>query len=159
MFHYWWVAPVPEPIDIESLVPHAKPMLLLDSLVDFGDDFVICTAIVRQDGLFNVGDMVPALVGLEYMAQTVAAFSGLKALQHNDAPKIGFLLGTRKFTSNVEAFQCGAVLKASVHQALQGSDGIAAFECTLEGVGVRQTATLAVYEPKDPEKFLSREEH
>ena len=134
-------------------------MLLLDSLVDYGEDYIICSTVARQDGLFNIGDKVPALVGLEYMAQTVAAFSGMKALQHNEAPKIGFLLGTRKFTSNVEAFQCGAVLKTSAHQAVQGNDGMAAFICTLEGVGVRQTATLIVYEPKKPEKFLSRDEH
>ncbi|MBT4522690.1 MAG: 3-hydroxylacyl-ACP dehydratase [Halieaceae bacterium] len=145
---------MPESIPIEQLLSHAKPMLLLDSLLHSGQDYIVCGLQVRADGLFNTNDRVPALMGIEYMAQTIAAFAGLKAIERGGEPKMGFLLGTRKFTSNVAEFPCKILLSVKAHRAVQGSDGMAAFECTVEGESVRQTATLTVYEPSNPEQFL-----
>lgn len=146
---------MPDKIAIEKLLLHAEPMLLLDSILGSGHDYLECTLQVREDGLFDSNGQVPALVGIEYMAQTVAAFSGLQAIKRQEKPRLGFLLGTRKFSSNVAAFACGTVLTIKVRQLLQGSDGMAAFDCTVAGAAVQQAATLTVYEPTNPEKFLS----
>ena len=132
---------------IEVLVPHAIPMLLLDKLVESGDDYLICELIVRGDGLFDTEGRVPAWLGMEYMAQTVAAYSGLQAHQRGEPVKLGFLLGSRRFETNVEDFACGDILRVTVKRIVHGGSGMGAFECVVEGQKSRQAATLAVYEP------------
>lgn len=139
---------------IERLLRHAGSMLLLDRVLDYGDDFIHCGLQVRADGLFDSEGAVPALVGLEYMAQTVAAFSGLQSWRRGEPPRLGFLLGTRKFTTNVAEFPCGAGLVCGARRVVQASDGMAAFDCLVEGDGVMQSATLTAYEPADARQFL-----
>jgi predicted hotdog family 3-hydroxylacyl-ACP dehydratase len=146
---------MPENIAIEKLVLHAKPMLLLDSVLESTQNYLVCALSVREDGLFDTNGQVPALVGIEYMAQTVAAFSGMEAVQRQEEPRLGFLLGTRKFTSNVPELPCGTALTVKAVRVIQASDGMAAFECSVEGESVKQTATLTVYEPANPEHFLA----
>ena len=150
---------MPEQIEISQLVPHAKPLLLLDKLVSTSNDSIRCELIVRDDGLFDSDGRVPALTGIEYMAQTVAAFAGLKAHKIGLPPKLGFLLGTRKFTTNVASFSCGDRLTVTVTEALQSANGMGAFKCTVEGSEVLQTATLAVYQPNNPIEFLTESRH
>ena len=157
MSHCSLDAKMPEDVAIEKLVLHAKPMLLLDSVLESTQDYLVCALSVREDGLFDTNGQVPALVGIEYMAQTVAAFSGIETVKKHEEPRLGFLLGTRKFTSNVPELPSGTALTVRAVRIIQGSDGMAAFECTVEGKNVRQTATLTVYEPANPEQFLAGE--
>jgi predicted hotdog family 3-hydroxylacyl-ACP dehydratase len=151
----WSLVPaVTEHIPIEDLVPHAKPMLLLDDVLESAENYIVCQAVVRSDGLFDTSGQVSSLLGLEYMAQTVAAFSGLAARRSGMPIKLGFLLGTRRFETNVANFACGTVLTIKVSRVMQGSDGMASFECSVRGQDVSQKARLAVYEPSDPTLFL-----
>ncbi len=92
---------------IEQLLPHARPLLLLDRLSDSGEGYIECEVVVRSDGLFDTNGEVPGLVGIEYMAQAVSAYSGLSALRRGRPIRLGFLLGTRRFETNVAAFSCG----------------------------------------------------
>jgi predicted hotdog family 3-hydroxylacyl-ACP dehydratase len=144
-----------EKIAVADLVPHSQPMLLVEELVDYTEDSVVCSLEVRAGGLFDNNGKIPASIGLEYMAQTVAVFSGLRARKRNKELRLGFLLGTRKFSTNVAEFSCGMLLTVKAVQAVRSSDGMAAFTCVLEGENVQQTATLTVYEPVDPSKILS----
>lgn len=141
-------------IDIADLVPHRGNMLLLEQLVDSDEASIIASVVVREDGLFDTAGAVPAWIGIEYMAQTVAAFSGLRAKKRGEAPKLGFLLGTRRFESSVAEIPCGTELLIKAQQLIMGSDGMAAFKCQVSGDHVEQTATLSVYEPTHPENFL-----
>ena len=111
---------------IEKLVPHADPMLLLDKLVESGDDYLVCELMVRSDGLFDAKGRVPAWLGIEYMAQTVAAYSGLQAYQRGEPVKLGFLLGSRRFETNVADFACGDTLRVTAKRLVHGSSGIGA---------------------------------
>jgi len=143
-----------ESLDISELTPHATPMLLLDSYLDAGDDYLVSQLTVRDDDLFDEDGSVPAYLGLEYMAQTIAAFSGYQAHLRGDAVKLGFLLGTRRFNTNVSRMPCGENLTVTVNRAVQGESGLAAFECSVIGGGIEQTATLSVYEPADTQDYL-----
>ena len=145
-----------EHIAIEELLPHSGPMLLVDRVLQSEHDYVVCALKVRSEGLFDSDNQVPALLGLEYMAQTIAAFSGLQARQKKEKPRLGFLLGTRKFITNVAQIRCGTALTISARQSIKTSDGMAAFECTLEGDNIKQTATLTVFEPPDAQQYLTR---
>lgn len=145
------------PVDIAELTPHAGPMLLLDRIVDAGTNHFVSELTVRADGLFDSDGSVPSYIGLEYMAQTIAAFSGYQSKLRGEAAKPGVLLRTRRFNTNVSHFCCGRQLTVSVDREVQGESGLASFECRIEGCGINQTARLSVYEPPDAEKFMRGE--
>ena len=84
---------------IEELVPHTGPMCLLDRVIDAGDEHLVAEVTIRADDLFADGGAVGAWVGIEYMAQAVAAWAGWRARVQGGAPKIGLLLGTRDYRS------------------------------------------------------------
>lgn len=144
-----------EQIAIESLIHHRKPLLLLDTVLNSGQDYINCALIVRSDGLFDHNGYVPASVGIEYMAQTVAAFAGLQAIRIGEQPRMGFLLGTRKFFTTVAEFPCGMAITVTATQALQTNAGMAAFDCTVEGSNLKQSATLTVFAPIDSDSYLA----
>lgn len=134
---------------IAELVPHAAPMLLLDRIVESGDDYLITELTVRADGLFDIEGSVPAFLGLEYMAQSIAAFSGLRSYRSGEPIKMGFLLGTRRYESNVHNYPTGDILRVTAKEIVYGDTGMAAFECKVQGPQVLQTAVLTVFEPAD----------
>ncbi len=147
---------MPEQYAIEQLVPHARPLLLLDRLLDSGEESLECEVVVRSDGLFDTNGEVPALLGIEYMAQCVSAYSGFAALQEGRPIRLGFLLGTRKFTTNVASFACGTSLRVRTECVMSSDDGMASFDCSVVGDGVLQTARISVFEPEDATHYLQR---
>lgn len=82
---------------VQDILPHKAPMVLIDSLVSVGDDSVHCRATIEHENLFfdPAINAVPGWVGLEIMAQSVAAWAGFHAQKANLPPQVGFLLGSR----------------------------------------------------------------
>ncbi|WP_323846029.1 hotdog family protein [Microbulbifer magnicolonia] len=140
----------------EELVPHSGAMSLLDHLVTVGEETLTAKLRVREDGIFDRHGRVPAYVGIEYMAQAVAAFSGYHAKQAGEEVRLGFLLGTRKFNSNTDSYRCGDELTVEVERLLQAENGMATFECKVSGAGVEQSARLNVYQPENIEQYLQK---
>ena len=140
-------APWP-PHAMDAWVPHRGPLSLLDT-VDHCDEHGI-EALVRvpADGLFNGDDGVPAWVGIEYMAQAVAAWSGARSRAAGGSPKIGYLLGSRRYEAAVAAFEVGAVLRVFARCELMGDNGLGMFDCRIERDGrVLASGRLSVFEP------------
>lgn len=140
---------------IADLLPHDGNMVLLDELVEQRESGVTARLQVRQDGLFDRDGQVPSWVGIEYMAQAIALYAGLKAKQAGEPIKLGFLLGTRRYQASCKGFICGSSLQVMVDEALQGSGGLRVFECTMTGDNVLVTANLQVFQPADVETFLN----
>lgn len=138
----------------EELVPHSGDMSLLDEIVAVGEETLSAKLRVRADGIFDRNGRVPAYVGIEYMAQAIAAFSGYWAKQAGEEVRLGFLLGTRKFDSNSDSYQCGDQLTIDVERLLQAENGMATFECRISGAGIEQSARLNVYQPENIEEYL-----
>ena len=96
---------------IADLLPHTGDMILLDSVLEAETDRIVCGLVVRPDGPFNDADgSLPAWCGVELMAQAVAAWSGWTGKQEQRAVRLGFLLGTRHYRCNVDAFAPGSEL-------------------------------------------------
>ncbi len=150
------VPEVPEISDIGELLPHARPMMLLDEVLAADDESLRCALTVRADGLFDSDSSVPAYLGLEYMAQAIAAYSGARAHQAGAAPRIGFLLGTRNFSCNTGRLPCGTRLEVTARCTVQSASGMAAFDCEVRGEGIFQSARLSVFEPADSESFMQQ---
>ncbi|MGE8496640.1 MAG: hotdog family protein [Pseudomonas sp.] len=133
---------------IAELLPHAGDMILIDQVLRFGDDDVETSLIVRPGGLFSQADgSLPAWVGIELMAQSVAAFAGCQARQAGLPVELGFLLGTRNFQCDVDRFPAGTLLHIKALRSLQDDNGMGVFECHLDGPGIHAEARLNVFRP------------
>ncbi len=73
------------------------------------------------------------------MAQAIAAHAGYLARQRGEPVQVGFLLGTRRYVCSVPLFPVGSVLHVHVQRALQGDNGLGAFDCRIDDAngGVR----------------------
>lgn len=139
-----------------ELVPHAGPMCLLDELISASADSLVAEAVVRPDGLFCGEQGVGAWVGIEYMAQAVAAWAGWQRRGRGEGPAIGFLLGSRLYRCTRAWFQPGERLRISVGCQFMADNGLGQFDCRIELAGERVAeAALTVFEPPNAEDFLS----
>jgi predicted hotdog family 3-hydroxylacyl-ACP dehydratase len=68
--------------DIAELLPHDAPMILVDRLIDVQEESVHCQVDIGEHQLFfdNESKTTPAYVGIEFMAQSIAAWS--PAIRH-----------------------------------------------------------------------------
>jgi predicted hotdog family 3-hydroxylacyl-ACP dehydratase len=144
-----------ESLDIRRFLPHSGAMVLLDRLLEAGAEDLLAEVTIRPDSLFCDGQGVPAWVGVEYMAQAIAAYAGYAAQLRGEAVKIGFLLGTRRYDAGCPGFAVGSVLQVHVQRLLQADNGIGSFECRIHAAG-RQlaSATITVFQPADAAVFL-----
>jgi len=142
-------------VRIEDVVPHRGAMLFVDQLLAADKDAVAVSATIRLGQMFTVDAGLPAWVGVELMAQAIAAWAGWQARQRGERVKLGFLLGTRRYETTCEHFGIGARLRIEAHCELFGDNGLGMFSCRiLEGEAVLATANLSVFEPNDPEAYL-----
>lgn len=139
---------------VADLVPHSGKMSLLNTIVDYGEDWLHAEVHITPDSMFADTDGVPAWIGLEYMAQTIAAWSGLQERLNDGMPKIGFLLGSRNYQCSTDYFVTGQSLLLKVHLEILGGNGLNVFNCELQGQGVSASAVVNVFQPDDTEKFL-----
>lgn len=141
---------------ITSLVPHRDSMLLIDRLIEASDDHALGEVRISEDSnFFRPGFGVPAYVGIEYMAQTVAAYDGAQRLKSGASPAIGFLLGTRRFASDRPYFRDQDLLTIRADKVFFDG-GMASFDCLISVNGVPGiTATLNVYRPDADSDILS----
>lgn len=142
------------PPDIREIVPHSGRMLLLDRLVSCDADTLTAEVTIRPDSMFVQDGAVGAWVGLEYMAQAIAAFAGHQAREEGEKPKIGFLLGSRQYACSTPCFRIGTTLRVAVTRELQGDSGLGSFTCQIRAEGIVADATLTVFQPNDAEQFM-----
>ncbi|SJM91569.1 Beta-hydroxyacyl-(Acyl-carrier-protein) dehydratase FabA/FabZ [Crenothrix polyspora] len=132
--------------DIAALIPHSGRMVLLDRIIDFDGHTLSAELIVRDDGLFGDKHSVPAWVGIEYMAQAIAAYAGIQSKLAGEPIKLGFLLGTRRYISNIANFAVGTILTIQVKNIIQ-DDKLGVFDCKIYGADIEISANLNVYQP------------
>lgn len=134
---------------ISELLPHDAPMVLIDRVVSYQSDFIHCQTTIHDHFPFCEEGSVPSYVGIEYMAQAVAAWNGLMARQQGSTPKIGFLLGTRRLDLPLPCFKVGEVLNIYGKMQYTG-DEMGSFDCWIDVKGKRAAeARLNVYQPKE----------
>ena len=143
---------------IELLLPHARPMILLDEVVG-RDGLSMTTALTVRPSLpfFRPGRGIPTHIGLEWMAQTCGAYIGARSRDDGRPVRLGFLLGTREYKSSVRWFVVGErVLVTATEQF--GDGQIGSFNCSIRRASddVRiANAVLTVYQPEDPGTLLA----
>ena len=144
---------------LAALLPHAGDMILIDQVLSFDEEQIHTRLTVKPGGLFNRPDgSLPAWVGIELMAQSIAAYAGCQARQAGLPVELGFLLGTRKFECNVERFPAGAELRIRALRSLQDDNGMGVFECHLDGPDIHAEARLNVFRPPEVARYLQEQQ-
>jgi predicted hotdog family 3-hydroxylacyl-ACP dehydratase len=114
----------------EELLPHRGPALLLRSIVAVSDTHCLASVHVEAGAWYLDGHgSAPAWLALEWMAQAASAFSGHRNLLAGGAPRLGFLLGARRFAASVPFFAVGTDLEVEAQAIYLDEAGLGAFRC------------------------------
>ena len=133
-------------IPIGELLPHGPGMTLIERLTEYSAQRSVATVTITHRSRFVEAAGVPAWVGLEYMAQTIAAHAGYEGLLRGQPPAIGFLLGTRAYRTDIGVFPLGATLTISVEPLVTDAK-LGAFQCAIATDRVVATAVVNTYQP------------
>jgi len=116
---------------IGELLPHAGPMRLLEAVIAHDPECTRCRVEPSRSELFrDATGRIPAWVGIEYMAQCIAAHGGLLARARGEAPRPGLLLGSRRLVFRQDAFEPGRTLEVRARH-VAGHSEMLAFECAV----------------------------
>jgi predicted hotdog family 3-hydroxylacyl-ACP dehydratase len=133
-------------IPIGELLPHGPEMTVIDRLIEYSPERSVAAVQVTEHSPFFAGSGVPAWVGIEYMAQAIAAHAGAEARLRGERPAVGFLLGTRAYASDVGEFAVGSELTITVEPVVSEAR-LAAFKCSIATDRVVATAIVNTYRP------------
>ena len=144
---------------IEELLPHRGTMLLLDRVAEYEVNALVAEYSPRTEAWYaDVSGNMPGWVGIELMAQSVAAHVALNKRQAGLTPKMGALLGTRSYRMSplsAGCFSAGQVLRICVQETFRDESGLAAYDCSIVQNGeTLAAATLKTFEPDDFELFV-----
>src|SRR5690606_18531643 len=134
---------------IEQLIPHRPPMLLLNRVVSLSDNSASAEIdIVPEASFFKPRRGVPAWIGVEYMGQTAALIAGFQLEQGLVEPHLGLLLGTRKYSAHTPWFAPGAQLRVICQELAVVGQSLANFTCEIQDLhsdALLASARLTVY--------------
>lgn len=133
-------------IVIDRVIGYDLEKKTLTSEVEITPNSIFFDALKKQ---------VPVYVGIEYMAQTIAAFSGIYlAKKENSAAKMGFVIGARNYECFVPAFNLGQLLRVEVEQLFFDSE-LGSFDCIIfDGERKLAQAQINVFQPASPKDFF-----
>ena len=118
---------------MSQVLPHTGHMLLIDELVQHDETGVVTALTIRPETLFCDGVTgVPAWVGLEYMAQTACAYSGVDEARAGQRASISLLLGSRSFKAHIPIFPIGSRLLVEARLLMRDENDLVAFRCSIK---------------------------
>ncbi|RKE34654.1 putative hotdog family 3-hydroxylacyl-ACP dehydratase [Paraburkholderia sp. BL23I1N1] len=141
---------------IEAIIPHRGTMLLIDGVNTFTEDALSARATVRADAWYADADgAMPAWIGIELMAQAIAAHVALLAMRGGGKARPGVLLGSRSYKALRPSFAGGTELLIHATELLRSEEGHGAYECTIHhGDVCCAEAVIKVFQPPDFQSFI-----
>jgi len=132
--------------DITEFLYHRAPMIFLDEIIESGPNFLVAGVHIRPGiPYFEESRGVPAWTGLEYMAQAVAAFAGIRARADNRPIALGMLIGCRQYSSKIPSFAPGTRIEVRIQELASVDNGLGSFDCTLTASDCIAEGRIAVY--------------
>lgn len=132
------------PCSIEPYVPHSGKMCLLDTLLSADDNSLEAEVVPSLQGQFATEQGIPGWIGLEWMAQAIAAWSGVQSCAAGRAPAIGFLLGTRRYQCQQPWLTLDESFRVRIERNFQAENGLGSFICTIVDSDSREIANAQV---------------
>lgn len=133
---------------VAELLPHQGRAVLIDAVLEDDPDTIwVRTKVSSDNPYFVPGHGLPVWVGIELMAQAIAAHAGLGSRREQRPPRAGMLLGTRRFEAKAPYFPEGATLEITATRDFGDDGGLAACACTIQSGGeVLAKATIIIVE-------------
>lgn len=143
-------------VELEILLPHRAPMVLLTRVVDYGEHFAQAVVHITEQSLFfdTALSGVPAWIGVEYMAQTIGIWAGHQQRLRDKPVQAGFLLGSRSYSCNTAVFPKGCTLQLSAKPVYTDDSGLGAFDCEIRCDDILATAQIKAFRPENPRDFV-----
>jgi predicted hotdog family 3-hydroxylacyl-ACP dehydratase len=142
----------------EDVLPHRGSMLLLSRIVSHAPGELAAQVDISSSSTFAIPAMgVPRYVGIEYMAQAIAALEGVAGLGEGHPVTPGYLLGTRQLGGIDGYFSFGQVLDVRVREVMRGENGLGAFACELREEDRIMQCQLTVFSRATAERFARGE--
>ncbi|MCC7516450.1 MAG: hypothetical protein IT470_03815 [Pseudomonadales bacterium] len=147
--------------DLERLLPHRAPMILLSRALDYNEHGATAQVSIDQHSPFFDAQLggVPAWIGMEYMAQTIGIWAGNQQLSRNKPVQPGFLLGCRSYRSNCAYFPTGCTLDVSAAVIYVDDNHLGVFDCTISTADILATAQIKAFRPENPQQFVRTPPH
>jgi predicted hotdog family 3-hydroxylacyl-ACP dehydratase len=140
---------------VADLVPHRGTMSWLDRILSVDTERVVAEADIAEDSLFLRDGQLAAWIGIEYMAQAIAAWAGHRARCEGRSIALGFLVGTRRYDVFRQSFKAGECLRIEANCELMADNGLGMFACRiLVGGELAASANLSVFEPPEGGAFM-----
>lgn len=128
-------------------------MLWIDAVLAYDEQAIACAMRVRDTPAYCSEGRAEAVFAVEWMAQTVAAFIGLRDRVGGEVPRPGFLIGAPRVRFEVDGFAVGAELRVEARHTF-GDAHLASFDCrVLSGQDLAVDATLNFFRPKRGEAW------
>lgn len=144
--------------ELESMLPHKPPMVLVDRLICHDNHSAIVEATIKDEYPFTDG-AIGVWVGLELMAQSAAVLAKLTKQTSSDRASLGFLLGSRGFAAYASEFTPGqrVTVEIEIDPAIEGQIMVNASGKVKDVSGqVICEGSLTLYEPNDDALYLSK---
>ena len=139
--------------NLEKILPHDYPMILIDELLEVDTDKnTVCASVtINEDKILYDKTLngISPLAGIEFMAQTAGCFAYYK--NNQTAPKIGYLLGSRQYVCHIEKFEKDKTYIIKANQVFSDNE-LVSFDCFIYNDDIEcAKATVNVFQPKDDE--------
>jgi predicted hotdog family 3-hydroxylacyl-ACP dehydratase len=118
---------------IRALIPHSGTMCLLDGVIEWDDDSVLCITETHRDSTnpLRRGGFLSAVHALEYGAQAAAVHGGLRARAAGEIAPAGYLAALRDAQLRVDRLDDIASPLIVRAERLFGETANTVYECQI----------------------------
>lgn len=142
--------------NVAPLLPHTGAMILIDQVLDFGDDFIETTSVIKPDNILLENGVLENYSALEIMAQSIGCWAGCQSILNNQEVNIGFFIGSRKINFFCQHLVPGTPLTTKVKLSIQDQTGFGVFDVSLyhsQSQELLINGVFNVFSPKSREDY------
>ena len=145
--------------DLTPWLPMLPPAILIDQVLDWGDDYIKCAVLNRGHNHFSYPDgRIPSCVCIEYIAQSACVFDGIYRSERSLPPRLAFLLGTRKIAINKAFFQPNEAITIHTRVIMKLEDSTYVFSSDIfsaeETTPIVENAIVKAIAPDNPQELI-----
>jgi len=147
-----------------ELITHRPPMLLIDHIDQWGNDWLECLVDHLPGCSFadNAGK-IPTWLCLEYMCQAIAALEGIQRLAKAKPIAMGFVMGCKRLEVNTPHFYLHQRIRVRVEEEMKNQTSLGVYSCQItdfdeqseNNKAVLAHATIKAIMPENPESLLN----
>ena len=139
--------------EMKALLPHDSQMLLLSGCrPERSPGLAEAWVDITDESPFYVAELdgVPGCVAIEYMAQTMALYTGRERRRNGQRLEVGFILGSRRLVVATPAFRKGERYRISA-TCTYTDESFGSFSCRIEdGAGnVVASGEITAFQPEE----------